>query len=138
MVIECDELWSFVGKKARKQWIWIAMDRESRLVVAMHIGSRGLKGAKGLWQNLPESYREQALFYTDFWEAYRAILLRERHRAVGNGTGLTNHIERLNLTLGQRVSKLGRKTLSFSKNHENHIGAIRNFIHHYNQSILQI
>ena len=83
VVIECDELWSFVGKKARKQWIWIAMDRGSRLVVAMHIGSRGLKGAKGLWQNLPESYREQALFYNDFWEAYRAILLRERHRAAG-------------------------------------------------------
>ena len=43
MVIECDELWSFAGKKTRKQWIWIAMDRESRLVVAMHMGSRGRK-----------------------------------------------------------------------------------------------
>ena len=81
----------------------------SRLVVAMHIGSCGLKGAKGLWQNLPESYREQALFYTDFWDAYRAILPRERHRAVGKGTGQTNHVERLNLTLRQRVSRLGRK-----------------------------
>ena len=73
VVIECDELWSFVGKKPRKQWVWIAMDRESRLVVAMHMGGRGLKGARGLWQNLPESDREQALFYTDDWEAYRAI-----------------------------------------------------------------
>lgn len=114
------------------------MDRESCLVVAMYIGCRGLKGAKGLWQNLPESYRTQALFYTDFWEVYLAILPRERHRAVGKGTGQTNHMECLNLTLRQRVSRLGRKPLSFSKNRENYIGAIWNFIHHYNQSILQI
>ena len=48
VVIECDELWSFVGKKARKQWIWIAMDCESRLVVAMHICSRGLRSKRTL------------------------------------------------------------------------------------------
>ncbi len=35
-------------------------------------------------------------------------------------------------TLRQRVSRLVRKTLSFSKKLENHIGAIWNFIHHYN------
>ncbi len=43
-----------------------------------------------------------------------------------------NHIERFYNTLRQRVSRLVRKTLSFSKKLENHIGAIWNFIHHYN------
>ncbi|MEM1171694.1 MAG: IS1 family transposase, partial [Cyanobacteria bacterium P01_H01_bin.35] len=41
-----------------------------------------------------------------------------------------------NNTLRQRVSRLVRKTLSFSKSVENHIGAIWYFIHHYNQSLL--
>jgi insertion element IS1 protein InsB len=36
----------------------------------------------------------------------------------------------------QRVSRLVRKTLSFSKKLENHIGAIWLFVHHYN-SLLQ-
>jgi IS1 family transposase len=44
----------------------------------------------------------------------------------------TNHIERFNNTLRQRVSRLVRSTLAFSKRVENHIGAIRYFICHYN------
>lgn len=34
---------------------------------------------------------------------------------VGKETGLTNHIERLNCTIRQTLSRLVRKTLSFSK-----------------------
>jgi hypothetical protein len=44
----------------------------------------------------------------------------------------TNHIERFNNTLRQRLSRLVRDTLSFSKKVENHIGAIKFFICHYN------
>ncbi|AVQ74284.1 hypothetical protein B5D77_10275 [Microcystis sp. MC19] len=38
-------------------------------------------------------------------------------------------MERLNNTLRQRISRLVRKSLSCSKNVENHIGAIWCFIH---------
>jgi len=44
----------------------------------------------------------------------------------------TNHIERFNNTLHQRVSRLVREALSFSKKLVNHIGAIKLFICHYN------
>ena len=44
----------------------------------------------------------------------------------------TNHIERFNNTLRQRVSRLVRSALSFSKTLANHIGAIKYFICHYN------
>jgi deferrochelatase/peroxidase EfeB len=57
-------------------------------------------------------------------------------RAVGKETGKTSHIERFNNTLRQRVSRLVRKTLSFSKSLDNHIGAIWYFIDHYNTSLL--
>ncbi len=44
----------------------------------------------------------------------------------------TNHIERFNNTLHQRVSRLVREALAFSKKLVNHIGAIKLFICHYN------
>ena len=44
----------------------------------------------------------------------------------------TNHIERFNNTLRQRVSRLVRSALSFSKKLANHFGAIRYFICNYN------
>ena len=42
-----------------------------------------------------------------------------------------NHIERFNNTLRQRVSRLVREPLSFSKKLAHHIGAIKYFICYY-------
>ena len=127
-------MWSFVGQAKEKVWIWLALDRDSREVVAF--GKRDAEGARALWDSLPVVYRQCAVCYTDFWEAYKKVLPSKRHKAVGKETGLTNHIERFNNTLRQRVSRLVRKTLSFSKKLENHIGAIIYFINHYNKSLL--
>jgi insertion element IS1 protein InsB len=44
----------------------------------------------------------------------------------------TNHCERFNNTLRQRVSRLVHEALSFSKKLGNHVGAIKMFICHYN------
>ena len=76
-----------------------------------------------------------AVIYTDFWEACEKVIPAERHQAVGKQTGKTNYIERFNFTLRQKVSRLVRKSLSFSKKVENHIGAIWYFFHHYNSSL---
>ncbi|NEP85116.1 MAG: IS1 family transposase, partial [Okeania sp. SIO3B3] len=98
LTLECDELWSFVGCKRNKQWIWVALDANTREVVALHIGDRSQTSAQHLWYALPPVYRQCALCYTDFWEAYKAIFPAQRHRAVGKETGLTAHIERFNNT----------------------------------------
>ncbi|TAF96279.1 MAG: IS1 family transposase, partial [Cytophagia bacterium] len=45
------------------------------------------------------------------------------------------HIERFNCTLRQRVSRLVRLALSFSKDLDNHIGVIAYFICDYNLQI---
>jgi transposase-like protein len=45
---EDDELWSFVQKKAHKQWIWIAMDTKTRQIIAFHVGDRSRDSAKAL------------------------------------------------------------------------------------------
>ena len=54
------------------------------------------------------------------------------HFGVGKDSRLIAYIERFNGTLRQRASRLVRKLLSFSKSLENHIGAIKYFICHYN------
>jgi len=135
LTIECDEMWSFAGCKGNKQWIWLAIDKNTKECVGCFIGSRDRKGAEGLWNSLPPVYRQCAVAYTDFWASYEDVFPSKRHKAAGKETGKTNHIERLNNTLRQRVSRLVRKTLSFSKKLENHIGAVWYFIHHYNASL---
>jgi IS1 family transposase len=113
----------------------LALDVNTKEIVGVHIGDRNRKGAQGLWESLPEIYLQYAVSYTDFWKAYKAIFPSERHHPVGKETGRTSEIERFNCTLRQRISRLVRKTLSFSKKLDNHIGAIWYFIHHYNARI---
>lgn len=134
MILECDELWSFVGRKRDQQWLALALDRETREIVGVAIGARDRATARMLWASLPAVYRQCAICYSDFWEAYSGVLPSKRHRAVGKESGQTNLVERLNNTLRQRIGRLVRKTLAFSKKLDNHIGAIWYFIHHYNAS----
>jgi len=130
---EVDEMWSFVGSKKNKQWIWIAMDVKSKQIIAFHVGDRSRESARKLWRSIPEIYREKATFYTDDWDAYKGVIPEKQHQIVSKQSHRkNNHIERFNCTLRQRVSRLVRKALSFSKKLKNHIGAIKYFICHYN------
>jgi insertion element IS1 protein InsB len=129
---EADEMWSFVQQKANRQWIWIAMDVQTRQVIAFHVGDRSRDSAKELWAKIPLVYQEEAIFHTDQYDAYTGVIPAERHKAITKQARKTNHIERFNNTLRQRVSRLVRETLSFSKKLANHIGAIKYFICHYN------
>lgn len=130
--VEADEMSSFVQKKARKQWIWIAMDATTRQVIAFHVGDRSRKSAKRLWAKSPLAYRQHATFHTDQYVVYAGVLPAAQHRAINKLARKTNHIERFNNTLRQRVSRLVREALSFSKKLANHIGAIKLFICHDN------
>lgn len=130
--IELDELWSFVQKKKNKQWVWLAINPANKQIIGFYIGDRSAKSAQELWKNIPSYWHENVSFFSDYWKAYKLIFESETHFAVGKDSGLTNHIERFNCTLRQRVSRLVRKSLSFSKSLSNHIGAIRYFIYHYN------
>jgi IS1 family transposase len=77
-------------------------------------------------------YREQATFHTDQYDAYTGVIPAEQHKAIARHDRKTNHIERFNNTLRQRLSRLVRETLSFSKKLTHHIGAIKYVICHYN------
>jgi insertion element IS1 protein InsB len=129
---EADEAASFVKKKANKQWIWLAMDARSRQIIAFHGGDRSRNSARCLWAKIPEAYRQHATFYTDQYAVYEGVIPATQHKAISKLARKTNPLERFNNPLRQRVSRLVRAALSFSKKLAHHIGAIKLFICHYN------
>jgi insertion element IS1 protein InsB len=128
---ELDEIWSLVYKKTNKKWIWIAQCRKTRQVVAFHIGDRSRSAAEKLWEKIPIKVKKCGYFYSDDWDAYKGVFPKKRHK-YSKIKKDTNHLSRLNNTIRQRVYRLVRKTLSFSKKLENHIGTIKYFFCNYN------
>lgn len=132
--LDLDELWSLVLKRANKRWIWIALCRATRQVVADVVGDRSASTCQKLWEQIPASYRA-AHCYSDFWEAYQLVIPPEQHTAAGKETGLTAHVERWNNTLRQRLGRFVRKSLSFSKSEAMHDICLRLFLYDYNCSL---
>ena len=94
LTMQCDELWSFVDHKGNKQWVWLALDADTREIIGVYIGARDEAAAQKLWESLPTVYRQCAIAYTDFWAAYGAVLPSKRHRPVGKETGKTGKDKR--------------------------------------------
>ncbi len=134
-VLELDELWSFVGSKRQVRWLWLALCRRTRQVVAYWIGDRTEASAIHLWEQLPREYARCQSF-SDKWEAYRYVFDHKRHRQVNKDEGETNHVERWFNTLRQRLGRFTRKTLSFSKRDDMHEGVLRLFLQEYNRSCI--
>ena len=107
-VLELDELWSFVYRKSDKVWVWLALCRESRQVVAFVMGDRSRATCERLWRAIPESYKYSTC-YSDFWEAYREVIPEDRHEATGKEEGETCHVERWINTLRQRLSRFVKR-----------------------------
>ena len=133
LCLEADEIWSFVGNKKNKRWIWLIIERRTRQIIAVHIGDRSQASADALWAKVPLEVKAKALVLTDKWEPYGLAIPSVQHTACDKQSGQTSLIERFNCTLRQRVSRLVRKSLSFSKSEWFHQAAIKYFIAHYNQ-----
>ena len=121
-------MWSFVGKKRETWWIWVALDAETRQVVAMVAGDRSESTARCLWDAPPDECRAEAIVLSDSWAADAAVIPEPRHIRCGKGDGLTRHVERFWCTVRQRCGRFVRKTLSFSECHWNHTGSLWYFI----------
>jgi insertion element IS1 protein InsB len=102
-LLEVDEMWNFVGHKENQQWLWVALERRSRRILAWVNGDRTAATAQRLWDRLPPLYQRESHCFTDFWAAYERVIPADQHTACGKASGQTNHIERWNTTLRQRV-----------------------------------
>ena len=131
IILEADELWSFVLKKENTVWVWIVLCRKTRQVISYVIGYRSKDTCQKLWESGPFAY-SAGHCYTDFWSSYQAVIPKKQHTAVGKETGETAHVERWNCTLRQRLGRFVRKTLSFSKSTFMHYICLSLFLHRYN------
>ena len=123
--------------KKNKRWIWIALCRRTRQIVAYFIGDRSEESYWRLWSWIPATYRQCATF-SDFWDAYQTVFgtLGAGHKSVGKETGETAHVERWNNTLRQRLGSFIRRTLSFSKSDDYHDIALQLFLYDYNLRLI--
>ena len=125
-------MWTFVGRKKRKVWPWLAVERVSRRIVAWVLGRRDAATARRLWQALPKRYRRRCWYLTDLWESYVGGLPCGHHRRCPKGSGGTSIVEAINCSLRQRCGVLVHKSCSFSKSLQMHEMRIKIVIDYYN------
>jgi len=123
--LQIDEMWSFVDYKKNKKWIWVIYCPAIKQVLALHIGGRKKRDAEVLLAKLPDRVRQLCKFATDHFESYYQVIDAKQHRP---GKEFTYYIEGYFAGVRARVSRLVRKALSFSKDLDNHIAAIRYFL----------
>lgn len=134
-IIEFDELCGFCQKKKNKQWIWAAMSRNTKQIVASVIGDRSELTFKKLIRKIPLEYLKCQSF-SDYWKSYAILKAKGNHQQVGKESGQTNHIERYWATLRARITRYVRKSLSFSRKLRYHHLVTKMFIIKYNQNCL--
>jgi len=103
-------MWSFIGKKEEQRWLWYAIEKDSKKILAYVLGKRdddAFLELKKLLEPFSISH-----FYTDNWGAYDRNLPAEHHTI---GKENTQQIERKNLDFRTRIKRLVRKTICFSK-----------------------
>jgi len=125
--LELDEMWTFVGRKKRKVWRWLAVERASQSIVAWVLGSRGTATLA-----LLRRYHRHTRYFTDAWRAYPQVLPAAAHRVGKAGTRV---VEALNGKLRHRCGVLVRRSRSFSKCRASHYNRIKITIDQHNLEI---
>lgn len=69
---EVDEMCNFVGCKAQKRWLWIAIRLRKRQIIAFVMGDRSEEACQKFLGSFPEDYRN-CLSYSDFWAFYKLV-----------------------------------------------------------------
>jgi insertion element IS1 protein InsB len=123
---ELDEMWSYVGKKAKPRWLWHAIDHHSGKVLAYVFGRRQDRVFLRL-QALLEPFG-LTRYYTDGWGTYERHVDAEQHIV---GKEHMQRIESKHINLRTRVKRLVRRTLCFSKTERMHDLVIGLFVNRY-------
>ena len=115
--LEVDELWTFVGSKASRQWLIYAYDRNSGEIVAYVWGNRSAKTANRLRNKLKRLGVTYDRIATDDWESFVKTFKTDNHNV---GKQYTVGIEGNNCRLRHRMRRIFRKSCNFSKQLTNH------------------
>lgn len=75
--IEIDEVFFYVGNKKKKRWLWLAVCRESKRILAHQIGKRDRPTVRKLLQKI--SGIECLRYYTDAHLSYTGLFPKGKH-----------------------------------------------------------
>src|SRR5581483_7945795 len=81
--VQCDEIWTFVGKKARNkrdddpeevgdQWVFVALDADSKLIPSFVVGKRTMETTTAFLHDLSGRMANRIQLTTDGFNFYRA------------------------------------------------------------------
>jgi IS1 family transposase len=92
------------------------MEGTTRHVLAFPGGDRRSQSGNALWEQIPAVERAQATFSTAQEAVSTGVVPPLRPRAITTLARTTNSVVRFNGPGRQRISRLGRATVAFSKN----------------------
>lgn len=147
--IEADEIRSFVLKRKNIIWIYLAIDRDSKMIIDFHIGKRDTNDARIFLNKVSERIHDKSIISTDCLKSYVSAIKRtpediewtinkkiylERARVFGDklGRGITNRIEAHNGVVRQHISRLARRSRGYAKSQDKLKEHLMLFFFYYN------
>ena len=97
-------------RKRHYRYLWVAVSRLTRQVLAFFVGDRSSQSLRILWSRVPPAYRRK-LVYTDAYEVYAVFFRPWQHRPSPKGSGRTSVAEGLNNKWRNRLAGLVRRTV---------------------------
>lgn len=126
--VQIDEQWSYVGGKNNKCWMFYAICAQSGEILGAAWGKRTRKTLKILLNQLQSL--EIDFYCTDLWRPFTKVFAPEKHL---RGKEYTKKIEGTNTWCRARISRLKRRTTTFSKKEQNHTDHIKILFQQRNQ-----
>ena len=107
---EIDEMRTYVGNKRNTKWIVYAINKKTKQVIDIAVGSRTKLTLKKVTDTLLLS--SPKAIYSDALNIYKNLIPKNIHKVQAHRI---NYIERMNLTLRTKLKRLNRKTICYSK-----------------------
>lgn len=134
--IEADEMMTYVKNKENKKWVYVSLDRDSRLIINFHIGNRDETDSRIFIADLSRRLADKVTLNTDCLISYVAAVKKNPYGRIysdiknifllrslpenyhNSGRAVSNRIETQNGQSRMHVSKLSRKTKCAAKSDE--------------------
>ena len=115
-VIECDELWHFVGVKKENCGCGLLLTDSGASRLTLELGSRQTRTGRRLWERIKGVRCAQ--YATDAWHAYTGFIPEALHTRSKRET---HSIESFNATVRHYLARFHRKAHCYSKS----VGRVR-------------
>lgn len=107
-----DEMYSFVGSKQKKVWIFYVFAPDTNEILAVTMGKRSTKQLRSLMLKIKHLRIQIGFYCTDGLKSFQEILPQFQHLI---GKRFTQAIEGFNTNIRSKITFLTRRSTKFSK-----------------------